>query len=153
MAILLVNKDGTSNAKAGDYVVTGGGIYQKNADGSSTKVAGLPNTATGSSKNYNDVVSAFSSLVGSSSSGGSVTSGTDTAHVGTTKETASVDDVDDNGIAKVTVAGYDPSDYAVYSSGSSGSSTSISTVLGYVILGLIGVALLDRFMNGGGKRG
>lgn len=140
MAIVLVNKDGTSNAKVGDYVVTGGGVYQKTATGS-IRVMGL-DTPTGSSKDYNDVVSKFASLVsGSGSSGNEKT---------TSNETVKINSIDDNGI--VTVAGYDPTDYSTAYKTTS-SSSGISNILGYVILGLVGIALLDRFMNGGGKRG
>ncbi|MBR0596594.1 hypothetical protein [Sinanaerobacter chloroacetimidivorans] len=137
MAIVLVNKDGTSNAKVGDYVVTGGGVYQKTATGS-IRAMGL-DTPTGSSKDYNDVVSKFASLVsGSGSSGNEKT---------TSNETVKINSVDDNGI--VTVAGYDPTDYSTAYKTTS-SSSGISNILGYVILGLVGIALLDRFMNGKG---
>lgn len=148
MAIVLVNKDGTSNAKVGDLVVTGGGVYKKTESGS-IRVMGL-DTATGSSKNFNDVQAKYNSLVSGAVSAVSNTGKTD-ATAGTTKETVTVDSVDDNGIASVSVAGYDPSAYSVYKTTSS-SSTSFSTIMGYIILGLVGVALLDRFMNGGGKR-
>lgn len=146
MAILMVNKDGTSSAKVGDYVVTGGGVYQKTATGS-IRVMGL-DTPTGSSKNMSDVVSTFNRLTGGSSGSQSSTPVT-TKTPSYTQPSVSVDSIDDNGIAKVTVAGYDPTDYSVYSGGSSSSSgVNISSIMGYIVLGLVGIALLDRFMNG-----
>ncbi len=148
MAILMVNPDGTSNAKAGDFVVTGGGIYRKNEDGSSTKVSGI-DTASGTSKNFADVVSTFNKLTGGSNQTQPVNK---TAQDGKIQESFKVDAVDGNGIAKVTVQGYDPEEYQVTYK-TAGSSAGIGNILGYVILGLVGIALLDRFMNGGGKRG
>lgn len=141
MAIVLVNKDGTSNAKAGDIVVTGGGLYRKNEDGTSTKVGGL-NTSSGTSKSYSDVLSTFSQLVGGS--GGTKTVDTTT----TVQPDLTVQSVDDNGLV-TTTPGYDPNEYVSYKTTSS--SSGLSTIMGYVILGLVGIALLDRFMNSSKK--
>ena len=56
MAILTAKPDGTSDAKAGDIVVTGGGIFRKNADGSSTKVSTLKDyIGKDTTKNYSDL--------------------------------------------------------------------------------------------------
>ena len=57
---VLVNRDGTSNAKAGDIVVTGGGLYKKNADGTSTKVGDL---SGGSTSDYNKVIEEYNNLI------------------------------------------------------------------------------------------
>lgn len=73
-------------------------------------------------------------------------------------EVKRVDSVDDNGIVSTTVSGYDPTEYAVYNSGSISSGSSSSTgssagkVAGYVIIGLLGVVLLDRLLAGGGGK-
>lgn len=144
MAIVLVNKDGSSNAKVGDYVVTGGGVYKKTATGSVR--TGDLDTSTGSSGNFSDVVAKFNSLV-SGGGGSNNETKTKTTTDGTKKETVTVDSVDDNGIATVTVAGYDPADYST-SYKTTSSSSGIGTILGYAVLGLVGIALLDRFMNG-----
>jgi len=135
MAYVLVNKDGTSDAKVGDLVVTGGGIYEKTAAGSKF-ISGLDVVIDkAKSGSYGDVLSAFSLL----SNKGAV-SDTPVAAV----ETVTPTSVDDNGIVSVAVDGYDPNDYAV---ATSSSSAGISNIVGYVVLGLVGIALLDRFMN------
>lgn len=143
MAYVLVNPDGTSNAKPGDKVVTGGGVYEKLKDGTSRLVESLP--IIGKTSNYNDVVSAYGELVRKS---GGLKQDVKT----TIQPDLTVDSVGDNGEFKVSVAGYDPK---LYDTGykTTASSSGPSNILGYVVLGLIGVALLDRFMNGGGKRG
>lgn len=64
---VLVNRDGTSNAKAGDIVVTGGGLYKKNADGTSTKVGDLPG---GPTSDYNKVVEEYNKLIPKFHNGG-----------------------------------------------------------------------------------
>jgi hypothetical protein len=140
MAYVLVDPSGKSNATVGDIVVTGGGLYEKLKDGTSKLVGGLPNI--GKTKNYSDVVDVFSKLASDGTTQDNLRE--------TVQPDYTVKSVDDNGIATVEVLGYDPTDYTGYSAGSS---TDISTVLGYIVLGLVGVALLDRFMNGGGSRG
>lgn len=147
MAYVLVNPDGTSNAKPGDKVVTGGGIYEKLADGTSRLVEKLP--GIGTTKNYSDVVSAFSKLA--SGSGGAANNISRDDLKTTQQPDLTVDSVGANGELKVSVAGYDPGDYNTAYKTTGG--PNLSTVMGYVVLGLVGVALLDRFMNGGGDRG
>jgi hypothetical protein len=71
---------------------------------------------------------------------------------GVTQPTVAVKEQDENGIAQVAVAGYDPTDYAVSYKTTSSTSSGISNILGYVVIGLIGIALLDRFMNSSGKK-
>jgi len=147
MAILRPNADGTSNAKVGDIVVTGGGVFQKTVNGS------IPVT---NAKGEN----IFKDLVGVATTGSSALvnaaynlliskdSGVGNTGQGVYVPPASVvSNVDPNGI--ISVAGYDPGDYDTYSNTSSGGG--ISNILGYIMLGLVGIALLDRFMSKGGK--
>ena len=63
---MLVN-DGTRKAKAGDIVVTGGGLYKKNADGTSTKVGDL---SGGSTSDYNKVIEEYNNLIPKFHNGG-----------------------------------------------------------------------------------
>jgi len=56
---VLVNKDGTSNANVGDIVVTGGGLFKKNADGTSSKVGDL---SGGNTSDYNKVIEEYNKL-------------------------------------------------------------------------------------------
>ena len=92
--------------------------------------------------------------------------GNSAAQGGTPQPTATVTGVSSTGIAGVAVDGYSPIDYLSYSSGvnsdpymgasggaissgayGGGSAPGVSGVIGAVILGLVGIALLDRFMN------
>ncbi len=140
MAYILANPDGTSNAKTGDRVVTGGGIYEKLASGASRLVEKL-DTATGTTKSYAEVMAAYVRKV----SGGSTNNST----VDTTKQP----DIPVNTTGSdstLFTPGYDPTDYANYSTTST---SGFGNIMGYIVLGLVGIALLDRFMNGGGNRG
>lgn len=150
MAILLVDpKTGRAdNAKPGDYVVTGGGIYQKTETGS-VWVGGI-DTPTGTSKSFSDVVATYNRLI---SGGGGSTKKEEKAAV-TTKQLQDdleITGVDDNGI--LSVSGYDPTIFPVYipmdSSGGNAASVDFGNIAGYVILGLVGIALLDRIIGGG----
>ena len=141
MALIIANRDGTSNAKAGDTVVTGGGLYVKNEDGTSKFLSPLP-TATGKTGSYDVVQSVFNSL---------------NKNIGTTKKNGAIVPVaaDQNVVVDTpwnydsfTTPDYDPSDYA----SPSGSSVSGSTIAGYIIVGLVGLAVLDHFV-GGSKKG
>jgi len=157
MAILTVNKDGTSNAKAGDYVVTGGGIFRKNADGSSTKVSTLKDyIGKDTTKNYSDLSNIASSFAAHQSVIGGVSasvSSSSTKNVAKDTQKAAKEDtytptsVDDNGIMS-GIVGFTPVDY---STGSTASSDGINKVVGYIVLGLVGLAVLDRFVNKGAK--
>lgn len=135
MAYVLVNPDGTSKANIGDFVITGGGIFEKTESGSRfvSGLEGLIGKAkTGS---YGDVVAAYSKVA---------TTKATPSELPTTPEVATPVSVDENGLVDVSVSGYDPSDYSVASSGSG-----LSNIVGYVVLFLVGVALLDRFINRG----
>ena len=153
MAILTAKPDGTSNAKAGDIVVTGGGIFRKNADGSSTKISTLKDyIGKDTTKNYSDlkgVAQSFQvhqSVIGGVSGTVSSNSSSKTAAaVKPAKEDKyTPTSVDDNGIMS-GIVGFNPVDY---STGSSASSSGVNKVVGYIVLGLIGLAVLDRFLNG-----
>lgn len=162
MAILTANPDGSSNAKAGDVVVTGGGIYQKNADGSSTKLSSLKDyIGTDKTKDYSVLKTIANSYAAKQGATGGSAAGieSDTKIVsGSTytnpakEEKYVAQSVDDNGLISGMM--FTPIDYSGgSSSGSSGSDSSgASKVLGYIIVGLVGIALLDRFMNGSGGK-
>lgn len=142
MAIVLVKKDGTSNAKVGDIAVTGGGIYRKTETGSEY-IGGL-DTKSGKSSNYADVVRNFGMF--------------EKAYTGSS---ASVESVDPNGIATVAPTGteYDPKDYLTNAAtsytteGSTKASSGLENIIGYALLFLIGIALLEKFFGAGSKKG
>lgn len=140
MALLIANRDGTSNAKPGDTVVTGGGLYVKQEDGSSKFLSPLP-TATGKTGSYEVVQSVFNSL--------NVNIGTrkkDGVDVPVASDRNEVIDTSWN-YDSFTTPDYDPSDYAA----PSGSGVSGSTIAGYIIVGLVGLAVLDRVVGGSPK--
>lgn len=150
--ILTANPDGTSNAKAGDYVVTGGGIFRKEADGSSTKVSSLKNyIGKDTTKNYSDlagVVQSFAahqSVIGGVSA--SVVSGSNKTTAKTEKpakdDTYTPTKIDENGIMS-GVIGFTPMDY---STGTAASSSGVNKIVGYVVLGLVGLVVLDRLLD------
>ena len=150
MAIKIANPDGSSNAKPGDVVITGGGIFKKNDDGSSTKLESLNDfIGKATTKNYSDLskiaesYAARESVRGGNSANTTVSSGSEIkpSKEVTYKPTA----IDDNGILTGQIVGFTPIDYS--DSSAAGSSTGINKILGYVIVGLVGLALLDRFMN------
>lgn len=153
MAIFTVGSDGKAPAGAqpGDQIVTGGGIYEIGPDGSGNKIADLSGligkATTGSSV---DVARAAQILRGQSagSSGGAMTGGVSAAAVvgSAQPETGFVGNIDVNGIGEIT--DYNPADY-----GGSSATTSASwgNVIGYIVLALVGIAVLDRFMNKGRK--
>lgn len=142
MALLLVNSDGTSSAQAGDLVVTGGGIFEKLADGTSVKVSDLPGGNTGS---YDTVKSVFNKLTNDMLGFSQMTELQTSVQE---KIEAEQQKPDENGIVYL---GFDPSQYMNYSSNGStsdsGTSSTFSNVVGWAVVGLIGIALLDRFIN------
>lgn len=141
MNILMANKDGSSNAQVGDYVVTGGGIYEKTATGSRF-VESLKNyIGADKTSSYDVVKGIYKSVTGNYPKTSEVTPAK----------------IDENGIvtvapvtdpaASVNSATYDP---AAYVSGG-GSNINGSKIAGYIIIGLVGLAVLDRFVGGSGK--
>lgn len=154
MAVIVANPDGSSSAKAGDTVITGGGIYRKNADGSSTKIEGLREfIGSDKTKDYSQLSKIAESYAtrervrGGSPAAAEVSSRRDTTPAA--NDTYYASSVDANGIVS-GVTGFTPVDYS--SGSASGSSAGLNKVLGYVILGLVGLAILDRFVGGGGKK-
>ncbi|MDY0198833.1 MAG: hypothetical protein RBR68_13565, partial [Tenuifilaceae bacterium] len=70
MAWLIANPDGTSNAKVGDRVVTGGGIFEKLADGTSKLIDALP-TGSGKTSSYSEVQRIYANIVNATGGDGS----------------------------------------------------------------------------------
>ena len=153
MAVLVANPDGTSNAQAGDYVVTGGGIFRKNEDGSSTKIESLSSyIGTEKTKDYSKLSTIANSFVAKNGVTGGINTDTKIESQAATAPAQSekyiAQSVDDNGILSGVV--FTPIDYSDTSD--TGSSAGASKILGYVVVGLVSIALLDRFMNGSSKK-
>lgn len=152
MALIIANRDGTSNAKPGDTVVTGGGLYVKKEDGTSQFLSPLP-VAGGKTGSYDVVKSVFNSLnVNIGTKGGSLGALTKDGKVlpGTGfkyEDQTVVEDTNWN-YDSFTGSEYDPSDYAAPSS----SGVSGSSIAGYIIVGLVGLAVLDRFVGGSSQK-
>lgn len=142
MAILLANKDGTSNAKPGDVVVTGGGIFRKNEDGTSTKVQALP-TYGGKTSDYNIVTSIWREMTGT---GGDYIP-TNTAP----KAQNPIDQVLNDTQVFDSVTNYDS--FTTPGTGSSalytGQKINFSNIMGYIIVGLVLLVVLDKLIGGG----
>lgn len=150
MAFLIANKDGTSNAQPGDTVITGGGLYVKQADGSSKFLSPLP-TATGKTGSYEVLQGIYKSLnVNIGTKGGSLGALTKDGKLipgtGFKYDQNEVIDTSWN-YDSFTSPEYNPSDYAA----ASGSGVSGSSIAGYIIVGLVGLAVLDRFVGGSPK--
>lgn len=149
MSILMVKPDGTSNAKAGDYVVTGGGIFYKNADGSSTKVDSLPGNIapTGKTTSYKTVQAAYDMIANATGLGGGLGTSDGSKRnesiapgVG---ETANVDPV-------TYVSGYETPDYSYMTTASTGgSSSTLSVIVSVAILLVLFGTTVDLI---GGKK-
>lgn len=133
MAYILANPDGTSNAKAGDKVFTGGGIYEKLASGASRLIEKL-DTATGTTKSYAEVMAAYVRKVSNSRE-----------EPVNPSQTSTLDTTGNSGT--LFTPGYDPTAYTNYGTTNT---AGFSSIMGYVVLGLVGIALLDRFVNGKG---
>jgi hypothetical protein len=142
MAILLANKDGTSNAKPGDVVVTGGGIFRKNEDGTSTKVQALP-TYGGKTSDYNIVTNIWREMTGT---------GGDYMPTNAAPKTQSpIDQVLNDTQVFDSVTNYDS--FTTPGSGSSalytGQKINFSNIMGYIIVGLVLLVVLDKLIGGG----
>lgn len=142
MAILLANKDGTSNAKPGDVVVTGAGIFRKNEDGTSTKVQALP-TAGGKTSDYNIVTNIWREMTG--------TGGDYMPTNAAPKTQSSIDQVLNDTQVFDSVTNYDS--FTTPGSGSSalytGQKINFSNIMGYIIVGLVLLVVLDKLIGGG----
>lgn len=143
MAYILANKDGTSNAKIGDIVVTGGGLFKKNDDGSVSRVGSL-NTPTGKTGSYDEVVNAFYKITS-----GIVSSPAPTYQAPSVEQKPS-------GIVELKPDPlFDPNEfttsgspiYGTVNSNNSTASSGLNKIVGYFVVGLVGIALLDRFVN------
>ena len=148
MAYLIANPDGTSNAKPGDTVVTGGGIYKKMADGTSKLIDKLP-TPSGKTTSYSELQKIYNSIA--FGVGGAATS--------TTKKASTSQSSGSSGSVFSSAANFDSFQnsffqdpgYGDYNYSYSGGSdlSGVGKVAGYVIVGLVLVAILDRVMMGG----
>lgn len=134
MAVLMVKPDGTSNAKAGDYVVTGGGIFLKNADGSSTKVDSLPGNIApkGTTTSYKAVQAAYDMISNATGLGGGL--GTPD---GSNRNESIAPGVGESGNIDPVMweSGYTNTDYSyMTTTGSGGSSSALSVIVSVAIL-------------------
>ena len=135
MAYVLVNPDGTSNAKVGDKVVTGGGIYEKLADGTSKLIDSLP-TTTGKTGSYDEVKKIFSNIVNATGGGGGKTDPVIKEQV---EQGIIIEDTEWNN----DDFGHNSSgDYSLDSS-----SLNVKNIVGYVIVALVGFVVLDKLMG------
>lgn len=146
MAYVIANADGTSNAKAGDVVVTGGGLYRKEANGGSTYLGGVEGLAGGKTKSYSELQKAFNDnyggWIGGGSSGGSGGSSNGGGNAPAPAPAPEIDtSTDVNGIW--TLSGYDFPGAPTYTN-TGNSSETIKNFFGYIILGLIALVILDR---------
>ena len=130
MALLIANPDGTSNAKVGDRVVTGGGIFEKLADGTSKLIDSLP-TGSGKTNSYAEVQRIYANIVNATGGGGS-NQGPLISPV--------VEDTSWN-YDSFTGVGDD------YNFSSGSSSLNMSNIIGYGIVALVGIVVLDKFMG------
>lgn len=162
MAIWQVGADGKAPAGVapGDQIVTGGGVYEVGPDGRGTKVSDLSALTssgvktTGSAAVVAEAAARLRNIVSGAGSGAAaaptVAPQIETAPAGV--DGLGILGTDVNGLvytAPTSTPGYDPGDYRPTST----SSTSWGNILGYVILGLIGIAVLDRFIGGKRKGG
>lgn len=131
MALLIANPDGTSNAKVGDRVVTGGGIFEKLADGTSKLVDSLP-TGSGKTSSYSEVQRIYANIVNATGGGG-----------GSNPEPLLTPVVEDTSWNYDSFTGVGD-DYN-FSSGSG--SLDMSNIIGYGIVFLVGIVVLDKFMG------
>lgn len=158
MAILLPNKDGTSAANVGDIVVTGGGIFEKTANGSVRRAdleaqtgysGGVGDYRTLANTVYNTVRASIESS-GRSSGGNNQSNGGGTMPPpDPVREIETSTDV--NGIVTFDDFGFTGFDPNYYATNTSGTGTGVKTALGYVAVGLVGLVILDRIVSGGGR--
>ena len=150
MALVLVNKDGTSNAKPGDTVIHGGGMTTINKDGTKNTV---PLPGVGTTKNYSTVVDVMNNMTKNDSAWATGRKGNSNSsnQAVTTQNPVEVFDsstnyddftgLDFNYDPMAAVNGNIPN----YSS--SGNSVSLSNVVGYGIVALVLIAVLDKLIG------
>lgn len=145
MAVLIANKDGTSNAKAGDIVITGGGIFKKKADGTSEFINPLP-TSTGKTSDYNVLTGIYNQMSGKGSSAAAPATPVVTQPV-----TNPIDQVLGDTTVFDSYTNYDS--FTTPGTGSSalysGQKINFSNIMGYVIVGLVLLVVLDKLIGGG----
>ncbi len=122
---------------ASDYIITG--LVKERED--KIKAQGL----AGSVPTTKDILDVATGLAGVSTS--AVNSGVSAPMVGAPQPTATVKQVDSNGIGTIKVDGYIPSEYVVGSAGVSAGGGGIGDIVGGIVLFLVGLALLDRLIK------
>lgn len=135
MAYVLVNPDGTSNAMPGDRVVTGGGIYEKLADGTSKLIDSLP-TTTGKTGSYDVVKSVFNSIVNATGGGAG-------------KNDPVIKEQVEQGII-IEDTEWNNDDFGYNSSGDyslDSSSLNVKNIVGYAIVALVGIVIIDKLLG------
>jgi len=145
MAFLKANPDGTSSAQIGDFVVTGGGVFQKTSNGS------IPVTNANGDNILKDLVgvattksSALVDAAFNMLSTGNAGSGSPAPKTNVIDEVLTTTQVFDS------ASNYDSFTTPDYtSSGSGGSSFSFTKIFGYAIVGLVLIVVMDKFIGGG----
>jgi hypothetical protein len=135
MAYVLVNPDGTSNAMPGDRVVTGGGIYEKLADGTSKLIDSLP-TTTGKTGSYDEVKKIFSTIVNATGGGAG-------------KNDPVIKEQVEQGII-IEDTEWNNDDFGYNSNGDyslDSSSISVGSIIGYAVVGLVGIVIIDKLLG------
>lgn len=144
MAILMANKDGTSNAQPGDIVVTGGGVYQKGKAGEKSILIGGLDTVSGKTgqiadviRNYNNIVSGQQILPAGR---GADKLQTEQARAEAAAREAALTPAP---ALSTGIVGFNPNEYV----SSGGGSTSGASFGGYAIVALVGIVLLDKLLK------
>ena len=173
--ILSPNKDGTSDAQVGDIVVTGGGIYEKTANGSVRRTdlesqsgysGGVGDYQKLTTTVYNSVKNALSGNSSGGGGGSTIINKTGTPdydpHVGPAPGEAGTSGATDptpqtseswnitydvNGIGSLDDFGFNPNNYATPGAGSTGDGEAVKTFFGYVLLAITALVVVDRLMK------
>lgn len=142
MGYVLVDANGKHNAIVGDKVVTGGGVYEKMADGTSKLVEKL-STPSGTTKSYADVVNEFNRLASGGSKNSSSTTNTTVVTPYAPPPTTQVYDSPTNYDNYTLPLEYD------YSSASSQAAVSNtgSKIVGYAVVALVLLVVADKIMG------
>lgn len=163
MAIIKVNPDGSSNAKVGDWVVTGGGVFEKTATGSVQvkNAAGeniLKDLIGASTTKSSAVVDAAYNLLTTGRTSGSKTTTPAPVYTApapvvvkpTVPASNVIDEVLNNTEVFDSATNYDSFTTPSYdlSSGASGT-LNLSKIGGYAVVGLVLIVVLDKLIGGG----
>ncbi|MFV0516778.1 MAG: hypothetical protein ACK5MV_05225 [Aminipila sp.] len=160
MALVLVNKDGSSNAKPGDTVVHGGGMTTIHNDGTKTTI---PLPGVGSTKNYSTVVDIMNKITKDSSSwatGGSRKRNNNATRDVSSPATSAVKTFDsEENYDNFTTPGSGLNDYyclrfdpmsavnGTIPNYSGNGGVKASNIVGYGIIGLVLIAVLDKLIG------